>query len=242
MLIHSMKSKEQLLMNSLYGKFAMKNEASIIEIFNTSIKKENILLEKMLELHGQTVQDYIKIGSHYLIIRKSLHNYNHEDDNYHGLEVNVAIASAISGGARVWMSLFKNNSNFNLYYSDTDSIVVDAELPSFMIGKELGQYKLEHTLLKAVFLAPKVYALKTNDGEQIIKAKGLTKDAIQNITIADFELLLSKDSSRVFKQSKFYKSLYQGNISVLDTIYTLRTTSNKRQNIYVNGILDHLLF
>jgi hypothetical protein len=105
-----------------------------------------------------------------------------------------------------------------------------------MIGSDLGQMKLEHTLTKAIFLAPKVYALITNKGEQIIKAKGLTKDAIQNVNISDYELLLNKHSSKVFSQSKAYKSLYEGDISILDTIYTLKATSNKRQNIYVNGI------
>jgi len=97
----------------------------------------------------------------------------------------------------------------------------------------------EKIITKAVFLAPKVYALITDQGEQIIKAKGLTKDSIKDINISDYEKLLIKDSSRVFNQYKSYKSLYQGNISVLDTIYTLKTTSNKRQNIYINRIFDN---
>ena len=173
------------------------------------------------------------------IFKPSSESPSTEIDLIHKMDTNVAIASAISAYARIHMSQFKNNPLFKLYYSDTDSAVFSTPLPSEYVGSDLGLMKLEHIITKAVFLSPKVYALITNEGEQIIKAKGLTKDAIKNITIADFELLLSKDSSRVFKQSKFYKSLYQGNISVLDTIYTLKATSNKRQNIYVNGIFDH---
>lgn len=69
-------------------------------------------------------------------------------------------------------SVLKNHPKFNLYYSDTDSGAIDAPLPDFMVGPALGQFKLEHLISKAVFLAPKVYALITEDGEEVIKVKG----------------------------------------------------------------------
>jgi hypothetical protein len=62
--------------------------------------------------------------------------------------VNVGIASAITALARIHMSKFKNNSNFNLYYTDTDSIFIDLSPEQLMelyptgqysIGSELGQ-------------------------------------------------------------------------------------------------------
>jgi hypothetical protein len=46
-----------------------------------------------------------------------------------------------------------------LYYSDTDSVVTSGTLPEELLGKGLGQLKLECTAEKGVFLAPKVYAL-----------------------------------------------------------------------------------
>lgn len=73
---------------------------------------------------------------------------------FHGLDINTAKASAVTAGARVHMSLFKKNPNFNLYYSDTDSAVIDRQLDSEFVGNKLGQMKLEHTINKAVFLAP----------------------------------------------------------------------------------------
>jgi hypothetical protein len=92
---------------------------------------------------------------------------------YHGQDINIAIASAITAGARVHMSYFKNNPNINLYYSDTDSAVIDKPLPDYMIGTKLGQVKLEHNINRAVFLAPKVYGLVDKDGNEIIKIKGV---------------------------------------------------------------------
>jgi hypothetical protein len=47
-------------------------------------------------------------------------------------------------------------------------------------------------------LAPKVYGLITDDGKEIIKVKGLTKDNVKTLNISDLEALLIKDSSRLF--------------------------------------------
>jgi len=233
---HPMNLIAKLLMNSLYGKFAMKKDSSQIEIFDTSNKKGIQLFEEMLETHGHTVEDYIKLDNYYLIVRKSLSNFNYEDeeDMYHGVEVNVAIASAISAGGRMWMSTHKNKPGFNLYYSDTDSWVTDTPLPDYMVGPKLGQFKLEHVISKGVFLAPKVYGFIGTDGNEIIKVKGLTTESLDNISFNDLELLLVKDSEREFTQEKWFKKVIEGEISVKDTIYTLRVTSNKRLPVYIN--------
>jgi len=73
------------------------------------------------------------------------------------------------------MFLYKNISGVKVYYSDTDSVVTNVPLPDWMVGTELGQVKLEYVVKKAVFLAPKVYALVTEDGQEIIKVKGLKR-------------------------------------------------------------------
>ena len=91
------------------------------------------------------------------------------------------------------MSYFKNNSDFNLYYSDTDSAVTDKPLPDSMIGSKLGQVKLEHSINRAVFLAPKVYGLVDIDGNEIIKVKGIGHTFAKDLHIEHLELLLVKD-------------------------------------------------
>jgi len=146
----------KLLMNSLYGKFGMKLESTEICMYDTSSEKELESLKDDMKLWEETIQDFVKIDSHLLIIRNKLlsYKYNEEMDMFYGLDVNIAIASAITGGARVHMSMFKNNPEFNLYYTDTDSGVVDKPLASKFVGSKLGQLKLEHTINKAVFLAP----------------------------------------------------------------------------------------
>lgn len=54
----------KLLMNSLYGKFGMKVESTVVEIFNTSNETELSLFKEMLNVCGETLQDFIKIDHH----------------------------------------------------------------------------------------------------------------------------------------------------------------------------------
>jgi hypothetical protein len=46
--------------------------------------------------------------------------------------VNVALASAITASARMWMSVVRL-LDIRIFYSDTDSYVLDTKLPDFMV-------------------------------------------------------------------------------------------------------------
>ena len=230
----------KLLMNSLYGKFGMKLENTVIEMFDTSNKVERELLQEMIDTLGMTIQDFVKLGDKILTLRTTVNNcvkYNENlEDTYHGQDVNIAIASAVTAGGRMWMSLIKNNPKVNLYYSDTDSGVVDSPLNEDLVGPALGQFKLEYIVNKAVFLAPKVYGLVTDQGQEVIKVKGVGSEVLKNVHFKDLESLLIEDSSRVFTQEKWIKNYQEGKITFKDIAYTLKITSNKRSPVYVEGV------
>jgi len=233
---HPMNLIAKLLMNSLYGKFGMKQERTITEIFNLSNDSEKELFSQMLDNFGSSVIDFVEIDNHVVTIRKNLLNFtNSSEDNdlYHSLDVNVAIASAITAGGRMWMSAIRK-LGILIYYSDTDSYVTNKPLPKELIGDNLGQFKLEHTIKKAVFLAPKVYALVTTDNELIIKCKGVTQNHIKELKFNDIENLLIKDSSLEFTQDKWFKNVIEGTISPIQLAYTLKATYNKRNAVYTN--------
>jgi hypothetical protein len=140
-----------------------------------------------------------KIDNYFLIEVKNTENINEEDNSTHN--INVGIASAITAYSRIHMSIFKNNPLINLYYSDTDSVYTDSELdPAFIDNKALGKLKLENVCNKAIFLAPKVYYLETENGKIIYKVKGLKHEI--ELTKSDFEQLLYKDSYLQKQQSK----------------------------------------
>jgi hypothetical protein len=227
----------KLLMNSLYGKFGMKDEMTKLEIFNNFTDQDKSFISEIIDTYGTSIKYINEFGDYTIICRNySPLYFNEKIEIYHGSEVNIAIASAITAYARIHMSFFKNNPDFKLYYSDTDSAIVDTPLSEALIGNNLGQLKLEYKIKKAVFLAPKVYGLITEDNEEIIKVKGLKKNV--KLTFNDLEQLLIKDSSKVLTQEKWHKSIINGDIKISDEIYTLSANSNKRQSIYINNRFD----
>ena len=242
---HPLNLIAKLLMNSLYGKFGMKNQTTIVDIFNTNDTVENNLFNEMLDVFGENINQCIPLDNYIVTVRDSLISLfsnpenGDEIDNYHGLDINIALAAAITSGGRMWMSLLKNNPLFNLYYSDTDSAVTDKPLPAHMVGLKLGQFKLEHIIDRAVFIAPKVYGLITSEGEEIIKIKGLSKELLPNIHIQDLENLLFINSTLELNQEKWFKEVIEGDINISEIAYTLKTTSNKRQAIYIDNVFEN---
>jgi hypothetical protein len=178
-----------LLLNSLSGRFGMedsfkditvidsKNFSELEEFMMDSVKKITPLGDKLLieqREKGKDVDTFLDSGT-------ETHN------------VSIGIASAITAYARIYMSHFKNNPNFILYYSDTDSAYLDRPLPDYMVSNtELGNMKLEYVLNKAIFLSPKMYYLETESGKIIYKVKGFKHEV--ELTENDFENLLFKES------------------------------------------------
>lgn len=217
----------KLLLNSLYGRFGMIDQFPEILIFDN--KKS---FNEFADVFSDDITGTIELGEKLLV------KYVSEDSQrstmlYGNLEthnVNIAIAAAITAYARIHMSQFKNNPDFNLYYSDTDSIYIDRPLPDNMISSTvLGKMKLENVIGKAIFIAPKVYFLETIDGNFVYKVKGLSHNV--KLTLKDFENLLFKESFLKKLQIKWLKNLEKGNISVIKQMYTLQITDNKRKLI-----------
>ena len=90
--------------------------------------------------------------------------------------------------------------------------------------------KLEYLIDKAIFLAPKVYYLETENGKVIYKVKGLSHKIELNKD--DFNNLLFKESTLQKLQIKWRKFLNEGHIQILEQMYTLKVTDNKRKLIY----------
>jgi hypothetical protein len=145
------------------------------------------------------------------------------------MSVSVGIAASITAYARMHMTPLLQDPSYNVYYTDTDSIVTDKPINEKFIGKALGQLKLEYNIVKGVFLAPKVYSLISDLGKTVTKVKGL-KDP--NIPFDLFEDLLYKDKKLVLNHDKMHRSLIKGHIEVKNQAYQLKATENKRELLY----------
>jgi hypothetical protein len=171
--------------------------------------------------------DSVQLKDKYMVTSKYYNTYlNTRLDNgseFHN--VNIAIASAVTAYARIHMSQFKEPkflkaNNINLYYTDTDSAYFDGPIPdSFISNTILGKLKLEGVYDRALFLAPKVYALENKDSK-VIKVKGLQNKVLSTLSFSELEILLNKDQKLLFNQEKWYRHLDKTNIEILNQIYT----------------------
>jgi len=75
-----------------------------------------------------------------------------------------------------------------------------------------------------------MYYLETENGKIIYKVKGLSHEI--ELTESDFKNLLFKQSTLQKFKTKWRKFLNEGHIKVLDQLYTLQVTDNKRKLIY----------
>ena len=96
------------------------------------------------------IEDTVIINDDWILATK-ITDDSKENPRESAFNNSVAIASAITAYSRVYMSVFKNNPNFKLYYSDTDSLFVDKYLNDELVGQELGQFKLENEFKEIVF-------------------------------------------------------------------------------------------
>jgi hypothetical protein len=83
--------------------------------------------------------------------------------NFRKVKSNVAIAAAVTSYARIEMIYYKillSKLNLKLFYTDTDSIFIDGNLPKTFVGNKLGLMKDELAggiIKKAYFLGIKKY-------------------------------------------------------------------------------------
>lgn len=145
----------------------------------------------------------------------------------------MGIASAITAYSRIIMTQFKNLSNNKMYYTDTDSAIMEKPLDESLVGKHLGQMVLERIYKEFISLAPKVYGGITNDNKEIIKIKGFSN----KISFNELQSLLQENSKLELHQTKWFRFINKGSISIKSQIYTLVPTANKRNLIYKDNKL-----
>ena len=78
--------------------------------------------------------------------------------------------------------------------SDTDSAILPKPLSKHLVGKGLGQMKLEHEITEGIFIRKKLYAIKNSNNQVIIKASGVDSS---HLNYSLFETLLSGQSVEI---------------------------------------------
>lgn len=176
----------KLLLNSLFGRFALHYNLGHtvvvgLDIFDQMFNEDSLIIENFNDFND---------GFYLVTYKTRSGNEGGVVSKDNRSKSSISVSAAITAYARIYMSQFKKpDQDFNLFYTDTDSIFIDKPLFDHLIGKELGEMKLEYILKKAVFLASKVYVGKIqSQDKKICKIKGY-KDKVK---IKDLEKLLLK--------------------------------------------------
>ncbi|MEM4066708.1 MAG: DNA polymerase [Candidatus Micrarchaeaceae archaeon] len=156
----------KLFMNSLYGKFAEREEKEVIK--NLKFEEVKKLLEK--EIKVKSFRSDLGLYAVEEVIKSD--------------KIHIQISSFITAMARFRLYKFMKkliDNGYEVYYCDTDSIVTNAnqqqmqELGIPIHDSDLGALKLEHKINEGYFLLPKFYFIDNEDGEES-KSKGFVNN------------------------------------------------------------------
>jgi hypothetical protein len=244
----------KLHLNMLYGIFGRK--INLIETVN--VNNEDIINYAATHI----IRGIIKINDDMSTLLLDT-NINHDillglnsilktniKNNFHFVKSNVAIASAITSYARIYMMKFKLDDG--CVYSDTDSLITTNKLSDEFLGDDIGLFKDElkgNFIQEAYFLGPKQYGYwfyDVNNNNKLIEKSvfaGIDRDSVS-----------FKDVIKIFKGEtlirevpvRFFKSLTYLNISIKSINVSLKFDPDKKlinNNYFPKEIysLDHPL-
>jgi hypothetical protein len=167
----ALRSLAKLLMNSLYGRFGMhphNNKVLLATPAQAKVIASAFPITRTIPFtNGYELIDFEPLPySHAidsgLVNQADVAKVISEPSTFS--QTNVPLAAAITAYSRIIINGYKLhclNNGIGVYYSDTDSLVTDAQLPADMIhDAELGMLKLEHSIKEGFFIAPKLYWLE----------------------------------------------------------------------------------
>ena len=237
----------ELHLNNLYGVLGRK-----LDVIKTiAVRPEQII--DVISIHP--IKNYFQINPNLWIILA----YQHLDYSlinnlnadlpllklpYQIVKSNVAIASAITAYARIEMMKYKTLPGINIYYTDTDSIFVDKELPKHLIGKELGQMKeKKHKIKEAYFLGTQKYAYINNENivKSVFSIQGWIHPCIENyITWDEVKQIVNHKNFTKQLPNQFVKSLQTLEISIKDI--NVNITLDKDKELFKNKYFNINIF
>jgi hypothetical protein len=179
-------------------------------------------------------------GLDYIKVLTKDKNYNLEKKVEVFKDVSIAISAMVTSYARIFMTNLKLEilrKGGKIFYSDTDSLVTDMDLnliSSNLVGKGLGQIKLEYLVKEAYFISNKTYCLLLYDGRTIIKTKGVLNNSL---SLEDFKTMyyISKNVkgikvSTVTNYEKGFVSIGEKEVTLNYDAYT------KREKVLENNL------
>jgi len=238
----------KLFLNSLYGRMGMKEVNNVMKIVN---KKEADNLDRntnisiiseldngkyLIRYNGKITDKIRKLYSKDPLNTEKINSKTYSKEGLRKSGFNktrnipsaVHIAAAISSYARILINEYKNIPGNPCIMSDTDSAVLSKPLPDHLVGKELGQMKLEQEISKGIFIKKKLYYLLNSKGQEIIKSSGIDSSKL-NYNL--FIKLLNGETLSL-KRTNFNVEWKTLNINVVDSKVEIQGLTGEIKTIY----------
>lgn len=152
----------KLFLNTSYGKFGQRDyENRIISLNEADEIYDNNTLYDVIFYRGEP---FVRYKTPFSRSRSDI----------------LSLASYVTSYARSELYKYYQKCNFNVLYSDTDSIITPYELKT---SKKLGGLKLEAEIEFASFKGRKDYYLKLIDGTSIIRRKGCSLKMVNKLKV-----------------------------------------------------------
>lgn len=233
-----------LMLNSLYGRFGLKYQQSYTKIVTSELAKDISLKYQVLENYKFDEDNDLEFIKHTLDpsdILKDIDNKKYNEilnnkDNKNNEDFiirSLPIAAMITGLASCFMNKFYNLPNNKCFYTDTDSIVLQHPLDSKYIGDNLGQFKFVGKIIRAYFIAPKLYYVLLDNGKEIIKSKGISNKFLTENDFID----MYHGVKKTIPINRFVKNLKESTSNFYEGNYIITPDILKRKPIYKNGII-----
>jgi hypothetical protein len=207
----------KLLLNSLYGKFGMRNEFQAI-------------------IGPREANARMKGGEPIEVFDRALGLYIAKDYASRAF-IRPEIAAYVTARARI--KLHKMMAELEAYgdrvfYCDTDSVITDSLMDTE--GSELGEWVREKIIRRAAFIAPKSYALDLGGGETEIALKGIPAEVASGLTFADAEALVKGERGEMTFTAKRLVGLGEAarRLDVRTAPHRYRALINRERKVKVN--------
>lgn len=218
----------KLLLNSLYGRMGMNELTTKVRIMDE--KEAGPYLKKVNWIEVINMGEKVMVKHSGLIDNSLLKIIDNEDQSQSDSEINtkkrgvpssVPIAAAISSYARITLSQYLNIPNNDCVYADTDSVILAKPLDPALVGKGLGQLRLDYEIKEGIFISPKTYAVRVySQGNivEIFRAKG-AGPSLMNYSI--YQRLLAGENV-VLNKDYFIPDLANGTVITLKRKFTIQ--------------------
>lgn len=238
----SIKFLAKMNLNQLYGYFGRSQELIVTENVDKlglieALKSKYI--EKLITITPDLYVLLMKGNINQTVYNQLPEDMKNDLKGYtakkRAVKTHVGIAAAVTAYAQVEMMKYKTMPGYQVFYTDTDSLILDKPLPEELIGSGLGLMKNEMSkkgakyIDEAYILGNKFYGYSYTDNTGVKKYSSVISGAERNsVSWEDLIKISNGETVRSVETTVFRRDFGSLDISIGPRSIDLRMSTNKK--------------